>query len=113
MIPYEPDQKPAPTPVPSAGVDREPSKPVAKKEPLGRNQRIAIIGYGIPFAAVVLPTYLMMLVALYRNDIPSVLAGVERIANFSIVYAPIAMGTILVVAGAIKSVRALSKRHQS
>lgn len=71
-----------------------------EKKQFGRNQIISISGYGIPFFAVYVLCW-------FPLEAPRV-SGPELL-SFVQLYVPVAMGTILFVAGAIKSVTELTK----
>lgn len=75
---------------------------------LGRNQRIAIWCYTIPYAVAVLPIFTALGVALYRGEMGSALAAIDRLVGFTQVYALAAVGSILVVSGAIKGLGAVA-----
>ena len=102
------DTRPPPTPVPYAG--REGPKQNGKKA-LGRNQKLAIWCYAVPYAVAVLPMLASVASGLMSGTVEGdqlVLASIDRLVTFTQVYALVAVASILVVSGAIKGVDAVA-----
>lgn len=78
------------------------------RKPLGRNQRLAIACYSVGYGAVTFPMFVTLGVAIYRNDMPTVLTILDKLATFTQVYGLVAIASILVVSGAIKGVGAVA-----
>lgn len=73
---------------------------------LGRNQKIAIWCYSVPYFLTTAVMLLIIAVGLSRGtDAGDKLAldTLDKLVNFNLVYALVAVGSILVVSGAIKS----------
>jgi len=71
---------------------------------LGRNQKLAAVGYLIPFAAVVVPSLGSMVAAVVHSDTATQMAVIDKLVAFGEVYGLVAVASVLVVSGAIKSV---------
>jgi len=74
---------------------------------LGRNQKIAIWSYGIPYAVSVLPMLVSVGSGLLSGTVEGdhlALEAIDRLVSFTQLYGLVAVGSILVVAGAIKSI---------
>jgi len=83
------------------------SEPTTKK-PLGRNQKIAAIGYLVPWVSVVLPAVGTLAMSWWRNDFGTALAVLDRLITFAEVYGLIAVGCLLGISGAVKGVSAMA-----
>lgn len=91
-----------------------------KKKPLGRKQKIAIWGYGIPYAVTVLPMLASAGSGLLSGTVEGdklALDAIDRLVSFTQIYGLVAVASILVVAGAVTGIDAVagaigSKRAQ-
>lgn len=72
---------------------------------LGRNQKIAIGCYAMPFLSVVMPAFYSLVTA---ADEATKLAIIDKLATFAEVYGLVAVGSILVASGIIKSISAVA-----
>lgn len=79
------------------------SAPTAKT-PLGRNQKVACWAYSVGAAIAMLPLYVTMAVALYRDNLDVAVMCVKESIAFAGDYGLKAVASILVVSGAIKGV---------
>lgn len=68
---------------------------------LGRNQKIACVGYGSPVVVALLLCTWAMIKAPNHS---AMLEVIDKWMDHSLIYVPIAMGSILLVSGAIKGV---------
>jgi hypothetical protein len=69
---------------------------------LGRNQRFAAKAYGVVGLSVVIPALAMLASALVHNDSTTQLAVLDRLISFAQGWGLWAVGSVLVVSGAIK-----------
>jgi len=69
---------------------------------LGRNQKFAAKAYGLVGASVLLPAFLMAGQAIGHNDVETQLAILDRLIAFAGGWGLWAVGSVLVVSGAIK-----------
>jgi len=85
----------------------EPILLTEKKGRFGRNQRIACAGYASPL----LVTLGLCVWAMAKApDFGGMLSVVDKWMSHALVYTPLAMGTILVVSGALKAVDSVVKK---
>jgi len=79
---------------------------VSDKKALSRTQRWAAWAYSLPFLFVVLPGCVVLLGALWRGDVATQLAVLDKHISFAQVYGLVAAGSVVGAGAVLKGARA-------